>query len=393
MERELVFRLIRKANELRKFEDVISVFYLPNLPGRLYFEAKSPSSITRLCQEMLWLYAKSLFTVELGERVSLMRTRRSNPSIEEGSWVKVKNGLYRGDIGLVVSVVEDQDAIVVKLKCREAHPTSNEFHREVAEQPANATANSTANSSSHAPATEATDGESQRKRKRKRSRPEAYTLEVDRTRPSARKPPQLIDGTKIKLTNEGFTLRGLSYSRDGFRLVEFRCDRVEKVRNGIAGFNTYIRSELANATNQHHSERSAVDQNSQDSLPTQTFTPNSTAVSLPLFLNVGNHVIISKGASEGSQGIIVSMTPDFALISLDDPGSASSDTVGQIETEVDVNNLIRLFDFGERVEVMVGELIGRTGIVGDIQGTVLSVVDEARNDVASKFTFPYKTRS
>ncbi len=42
-------------------------------------------------------------------------------------------------------------------------------------------------------------------------------------------------------------------------------------------------------------------------------------VAIPLFLNVGNHVLILEGASEGgARGTINELMPDYALVTLDE---------------------------------------------------------------------------
>ncbi len=338
-EDEVVYHLWDKMRDTQAVE-VISVFSVPSSPGRVYFEAQSSAAVVSLCEGMLSLYIRSLFPVTLAERIALLRTDRSNPLIEKGTWVRVKNGLYKGDLGSVVSVIGSHDAVVVKLKSREKHHM-----------------------------------DSSRKRKRKRPRPEPYTL--------AKHPilPQLSDGTQIEVTVDGFEFNGKSYTNDGFLLLEFRCDRVERVTTGIAAYNVFVQSESANAAKQH-SPAKLVDGERQ-----QSFDLDTAVISIPLFFNLGNRVLISKGAAEGARGTIDQLTREYALITLDEDIDSDLRKTSFIQTEVGLKDITRLFDFGEHVEVKVGVFAGKSGTVGDVQGDILSIVDLKQSEVVSDSHF------
>ncbi len=117
------------------------------------------------------------------------------------------------------------------------------------------------------------------------------------------------------------------------------------------------------------------------------FTPTSTEVAIPLFLNVGNHVLFLEGASEGgARGTINELMPDYALVTLDEDADSNSSKTTLIQTRVEIKHIVRLFDFGEHVEVKIGNLSGRTGTVGDLQWRrdqcTLCIIDHERNEVA-----------
>ncbi len=71
---------------------------------------------------MHFVYLSSLFIVPIVERVALLQAGKTLPLIKEGAYVKIRNGLYKDDIGQVISVSDGYDALTVKLKSREALP-------------------------------------------------------------------------------------------------------------------------------------------------------------------------------------------------------------------------------------------------------------------------------
>ncbi len=290
---------------------------------------------------MVFLYCKSISFVPLAERVALLQVGKSDPLIEAGTWVKVKNGRYQNDVGKVVSVMGNHDAVVVELKSREKLP--------------------------NVPSS-----------KRKRGRPEPYLLTKD-------KASGIGDGSRIKVTDDGFTFLGKSFTTDGYLLLEISCDRVQRISTGIEVHDLFVATESANAVEQRFNPKKIVGGATK---PRNAFTPNSVPVSTPLFLNIGDHVLITGGEAKGARATINDLSENNAIVTLDEEAGTNLTKIAYVQT--DLEHIARLFEFGERVQVKVGSYAGRSGTVGDLdlhgEGNMLLIVDREQNEVAS-FSF------
>ncbi len=292
---------------------------------------------------MVFLYFRSHVFVPITERVTLLEVGKSNPLIEEGTMVKVKDGLYRNDIATVVSVTGNHDAVVLKLKSREKLPNVP-------------------------------------KRKRGRTQRNPYLLTKD-------KATALADGAQVKETQDGFIFQGKSYTKDGHLLLQIRCDRVERVSTGIAAHELFIASESTNAAEQYFEPPKTVSDQDRDKLK-ESFIPQFDPVSIPRFLNIGDHVSITDGASAGASGLINELSPDYALVTLDEEW----DELTKVEPVLtEIKHITRLFDYGERVQVKVGTFAGRSGVIGNVDGLkkILHIIDRKRNEVASSLFFQW----
>ncbi len=321
--------------------EVASVFYVPKLPGRVYFEARSSEAVKALCEGLVFLYFRSHVFVPITERVALLEVGKSDPLIEEGTLVKVKDGMYRNNLAIVVSVIGNHDAVVLKLQSREKLPNVP-------------------------------------KRKRGHTQRDAYLLTKE-------KAAALSEGGQVKETDDGFIFQGKSYTKDGHLLLQIRCDRVERISTGIVAHELFVASESANAAEQHFEPPKIVTGKDRDK-PRDSFIPKYNAVSIPRFLNIGDHVSITDGASAGARGIINELSPDYALVTLDEEWDEFT-KIEPVLTEIE--HITRVFDYGERVQVKVGTFAGRSGVVGNIDGLkkILHIIDRERNEVASSFFF------
>ncbi len=116
---------MRKALEMEfdNREFAAAVFCVPKVAGRIYVEARSMESVRRLCVGILNIFMRTMFVVPIAERVALLEGRGlSDRKIDEGTLVKVRNGMYKDDIGTVFSVSAGSDSLTVKIKCRDALP-------------------------------------------------------------------------------------------------------------------------------------------------------------------------------------------------------------------------------------------------------------------------------
>ncbi len=205
---------------------------------------------------MVFLYFRSNVFVPITERIPLLEVGKSDPLIVAGTWVKVRNGRYEDDIGRVVSVMGNHDAVVVALKSRERLPNVSS---------------------------------SKRKRGQGRIRQDPYLFTKD-------KAVGLSDGGRIKDTDdEGFMFKGKSYTTEGYLLLQFHCDRVQRISTGTAARGLFVAVESANAAKERLKPPKIVNSVAETRPP---FSLSSEEPAILLFLNVGNHVLILEGASE-----------------------------------------------------------------------------------------------
>lgn len=92
-----------------------SAFYRAHIPGRVYIEAVHSDAIYALCSGIQNVILNALTVIQLDERPKLLWKTVIEP-VEVCSWVKIKTGRYKDDIGQVVSIDESNpNDLVVKL--------------------------------------------------------------------------------------------------------------------------------------------------------------------------------------------------------------------------------------------------------------------------------------
>ncbi|KLO06223.1 hypothetical protein SCHPADRAFT_895625 [Schizopora paradoxa] len=198
-EKEIIFRLMQKrldeelkeneANPLRLFK---SAFAVPSAPGRIYIETDSFASVTSICSvrdyPLHFVFPHSAFVVSASEAIALICSKPRSKHVTVGSEVVVRGGLYKSDVGIVVSAsIDDKWAgrLEIKLKSREPNPLF-------------------------------------RKRKRSQSRNAPYVLSR-----------ALLESNDAKYTatiadnEDGFLYNGKKYTSDGYRLLTVLSDQVD----------------------------------------------------------------------------------------------------------------------------------------------------------------------
>src|ERR1700730_6928610 len=81
---------------------ILSAFVRPSFRGRLYVEAKSPLDVRRGCSGLSGIILDKLSHVPIDEALSLLQLDTRFFSVVVGDWVRVKSGLYRQDLALVL---------------------------------------------------------------------------------------------------------------------------------------------------------------------------------------------------------------------------------------------------------------------------------------------------
>lgn len=343
MEHAVVLRMYSKAVE-KGAHHIKSVFFVPKARGRVYLEAPAPLHVQQICRHLHFVYHSSILFIPIGERVSLLAQGLPVPSFEQGDLVKLRNGLYKNDIGEIVRTSGDGNkTLTVRVKCREGFPFG---------------------------------------------RCDPYVMDRERIlqlRIQHRKISKQSVNTKPldfkDCGEDGFILDRKHYSKDGFRLLDVRVDRVERVRPDGTAFTTL--------TNDPH----YLPLEKQTKAVLRQFQSNSDASGVPtngglenvvfpldVNLRTGDTVRITGGDTNGASGYIVKMTSPNALVRLDTPGVSHR---GAVDLWTNVHSLTRLFEVGDRVVVKLGVMKGRTGNVFAQEGSKLSLVDTSNCDTVS----------
>lgn len=118
-EREMALNLMNKFLALRDQPEQILIYSasaLDRYKGFIFIEADNKAHVLHALKGFLYVQVDSSVLIEIHEMPDIFKpdpTREVN--IEEDQWVRIKGGLYDGDIGRVVTFNENKTKITVKL--------------------------------------------------------------------------------------------------------------------------------------------------------------------------------------------------------------------------------------------------------------------------------------
>ena len=98
----IIFHLLRVSQDASP-TSITAAFFRECLPGHIYVEAKSPEAVRRSLAGMSAFvrWREGIVLVPIQERVQLLQWSEVN--VCTGDWVRVKRGLYRHDLGCILS--------------------------------------------------------------------------------------------------------------------------------------------------------------------------------------------------------------------------------------------------------------------------------------------------
>jgi transcription elongation factor SPT5 len=111
-EEEAVLMLIAKMYKKSKSADrlfIQSAFTTPATKGYVYIEADKEIHVKRAIEGIRILKWWKIALVPIEEMVDAVSIKQQKAAVRKSQWVRMKGGLYRGDLGLVVGL-EDQGA-------------------------------------------------------------------------------------------------------------------------------------------------------------------------------------------------------------------------------------------------------------------------------------------
>ncbi|CCC71571.1 hypothetical protein NCAS_0H02610 [Naumovozyma castellii] len=328
-EKALVRKLLKKKFNLdramgKKKLKILSIFQRDNYTGRIYIEAPKQSVIEKFCNGVPDIYINQKLLIPVQELPLLLKPNKSDDvSLAEGNYVRIKRGIYKGDLAMVDQISENNLEVMLKMIPRLDYGKFDEID----------------------PVT------NQRK-------PRRATY-------AHRPPPQLFNPTMAlrldqanlyKRDDHHFTYKNDDYI-DGYLYKSFRIQYVEtkNIQPTV--------EELA----RFGSKDGAVDL-------TSISQAIKKAQAAQVTFQPGDRVEILNGEQRGSKGIIVSTTTDIATVRL--PNYQYK------PLEFPILSLRKIFEPGDHVTVISGEHEGDAGLVLMVkQGQVTFMSNQTREEV------------
>ncbi|PUZ65293.1 hypothetical protein GQ55_3G212300 [Panicum hallii var. hallii] len=130
-ERQMVFCFMQKFVDLQKIGTkvpIITAFALDHVRGFVFVEAEKACDVTEACKGFCSVYASRITSVPAAEVPSLLSSRTKPFEISRGTWVRMKNGNYKGDLAQVVSVDNGRKRVMIKIIPRvDLHAISKKY--------------------------------------------------------------------------------------------------------------------------------------------------------------------------------------------------------------------------------------------------------------------------
>jgi len=118
-EKSIVTTLMQKFIEKQNDEEdkllIKSVVSPEHLKGYIYIEAEKETHVSNAIKGMSSLQYWSLKLVPIKEMVDVMTVSKKSVSLQKGDWVRIKRGVYRGDVAQIYDVDEAKGRVTVKI--------------------------------------------------------------------------------------------------------------------------------------------------------------------------------------------------------------------------------------------------------------------------------------
>jgi transcription elongation factor SPT5 len=126
-EKELVKQIYARMLNLKGTQEVYSVFQRDNFQGYIYIEARRMDAVNHILASLPGIYQNvNKVLVPIEEYPDLLRPGKSIESrLKPGSYVRIKIGKYKGDLGIVDNLAENDLEVRVKLVPRLDYGRSN----------------------------------------------------------------------------------------------------------------------------------------------------------------------------------------------------------------------------------------------------------------------------
>ncbi|ONK75729.1 uncharacterized protein A4U43_C03F19930 [Asparagus officinalis] len=117
-EQQIVLSLMHKYADLQRLGtkmDIISAFTLEHVKGYVYIEADKACDVVEACKGFFNIYSTRMGLVPNTEIPHLLSIRNKACILSKGTWVRMKSGNYKGDLGQVVDYDDMRKKATIKL--------------------------------------------------------------------------------------------------------------------------------------------------------------------------------------------------------------------------------------------------------------------------------------
>ncbi|KAG0615572.1 hypothetical protein M758_5G052200 [Ceratodon purpureus] len=117
-EREAAICLMQKYIDQEQMNQPLlikSAIALDHLKGYLYIESEKEAYVRQACRGMRMIYSQKVTLVPIKEMTDVLSVEKKSVEIDQDTWVRVKIGIYKGDLAKVVDVDHVRQRAQIKL--------------------------------------------------------------------------------------------------------------------------------------------------------------------------------------------------------------------------------------------------------------------------------------
>ncbi|CAK9231171.1 unnamed protein product [Sphagnum troendelagicum] len=92
-----------------------SAVALDHLKGYLYIESDKEAYVKQACRGMRMIYSQKVTLVPIKEMTDVLSVEKKSVEIDQNTWIRVKTGIYKGDLAKVVDVDHVRQRAQIKL--------------------------------------------------------------------------------------------------------------------------------------------------------------------------------------------------------------------------------------------------------------------------------------
>lgn len=318
-----VFRIMEMILETPSSTGILSAFTIPSIPSRIYIEANNYSSIQSTCQNLIDIYTWNITVIPVNECTRLLCMEFSDRRLAIGTWIRIRRGLYKDDIGLVLRSTSNCDEYTVVVVPRIPMDL---------------------------------DASTPSYGKRKRTiRPSPRLFNISQIRSVYKDQPI------VERDDGSFDFKGNTY-HNGLLLMDLDSANVERA-NPLKEDTLIILNSFDSTLEEF---RPFVDFD---------FTHNDIFKPVSVDFHVGDFVKILHGGHNGVCGRVEEVNRDVALIKVEllEPNNdpATNDAIA-----VPVRNIQRHFRIGDDVQILHGMNSGRSGVVIVVDDYQVTLIDD-----------------
>nr|XP_027087859.1 putative transcription elongation factor SPT5 homolog 1 [Coffea arabica] len=114
-EREVAFCLMQKSIDEGSHLQIRSAVALDHIKNYIYVEADKEAHVKEACKGLRKINSKQIMLVPLKEMTDVLSVKTKAVHLSRGAWVRMRNGMYKGELAKVVDIDNVRQKVTVKL--------------------------------------------------------------------------------------------------------------------------------------------------------------------------------------------------------------------------------------------------------------------------------------